>query len=302
MRIKHLNCISACPLGGFLMDGFSSHALRGKLTSHCLLLETEQNGLMLVDTGYGLNDVRHPHDRLSAFFLAMNKPELNEAQTAIRQIQALGYDPEDVRHIVLTHLDFDHAGGLDDFPWAKVHLLAKEERAATAQKTMLDRMRYRPQQWGTRSNWRMYLSTEGGERWFGFEAVRTLESVLGSDVLLVPLIGHTLGHAGVAVKQDDGNWLLLAGDAYFFHAEMDAENPYCTPGLRMYQTLMEKDRKARLENQQRLRELKAAYPGAVTLCCSHDVREFEALSGQPLRLVEKGVGNVPRPSHPAPQY
>jgi glyoxylase-like metal-dependent hydrolase (beta-lactamase superfamily II) len=36
------------------------------------------------------------------------------------QVQRLGFDPRDVRHIVLTHLDFDHAGGLDDFPHATV--------------------------------------------------------------------------------------------------------------------------------------------------------------------------------------
>ncbi|WP_373317754.1 MBL fold metallo-hydrolase [Planotetraspora silvatica] len=28
----------------------------------------------------------------------------------------MGYDPADVRHIVVTHLDVDHCGGLPDFP------------------------------------------------------------------------------------------------------------------------------------------------------------------------------------------
>ena len=44
----------------------------------------------------------------------------------MRQIQRLGFDPRDVRDIVLTHLDFDHAGGLCDFPEARVHLLGAE--------------------------------------------------------------------------------------------------------------------------------------------------------------------------------
>ena len=35
--------------------------------------------------------------------------------------------------------------------------------------------------------------------------------------------------------------------------EMDVEKPWCTPGLRLYQTMLEKDRRARLRNQQRLR-------------------------------------------------
>jgi glyoxylase-like metal-dependent hydrolase (beta-lactamase superfamily II) len=275
MRVHHLNCVSACPVGGLLMDGLSKDTLRGRLTSHCMLLETDQ-GLVLVDTGYGLRDVHDPHGRLAEFFLAMNKPELREEMTAIRQIERLGFDPRDVRHIVLSHLDFDHAGGLDDFPQATVHMLTDEEQAARARKTALDRMRYRPQQWGTRERWTTYTAGDG-EPWYGFDCVREL-SGLGPDVLLVPLIGHTLGHAGVAVRSDRG-WLFYAADAYFYYAEMD-QRPYCTPGLRFYQTLMEKDRKQRLLNQDRLRALRHEHAGEITLFCAHDVREFERLSGR----------------------
>jgi len=42
-------------------------------------------------------------------------------------------DASDVRHIVLTHLGFDHAGGLDDFPAATVHLLRQESDHAAPQ-------------------------------------------------------------------------------------------------------------------------------------------------------------------------
>lgn len=276
MRVHHLNCVSACPLGGALMDGVSLGALRGRLTSHCLLVEA-RDALVLVDTGYGLRDVHDPRGRLAAFFLALNKPELREEMTAVRQIEALGFDPRDVRHIVLSHLDFDHAGGLDDFPHAAVHMLADEEAAAHARATPLDRMRYRPQQWGTRDNWRTYPLSRG-EPWMGFDCVRDLEG-LPDDVLLVPLIGHTLGHAGIAVQGDDG-WLLYAADAYFYHAEMDARSPSCTPGLRFYQTMMEKDRAQRLQNQERLRAL-GTRAGEVRVFCAHDRVEFERLSGRP---------------------
>jgi glyoxylase-like metal-dependent hydrolase (beta-lactamase superfamily II) len=275
MRIHHLNCISTCPLGGALMDGFS-HGVRGALSCHCLLVE-RGDGLVLVDTGFGTRDVHHPRKRLSKFFLALVKPEFREEMTALRQIERLGFDAGDVRDIVLTHLDFDHAGGLDDFPNARVHLLASERDSAFAQKTLLDRMRYRPAQWSTRANWIPYRAGEG-EPWFGFDAVRSLEG-LGDDVLLVPLIGHTLGHAGVAVRHGE-RWLLQAGDAYFFHGEMDLAWRRCTPGLRFYQWIMEKDRKARLWNQERLRALKREHGRDVRLFAAHDVREFEALTGR----------------------
>jgi glyoxylase-like metal-dependent hydrolase (beta-lactamase superfamily II) len=274
MRIHHLNCISACPLGGALMDGFSHNELHGRLTTHCLLIEAAV-GLVLVDTGYGMRDVADPKGRLSKFFLTMNDPELRDELTAYRQIQRLGFDPADVRHIVLSHLDFDHAGGLDDFPAAEVHMLAAERESAVAQRTLLDRMRYRPQQWHTQNMWRVYPGT--GERWFDFGAVRELPG-MSAEILMIPLVGHTLGHAGVAVRYDSG-WLLYAADAYFYHAEMDLEHPRCTPGLRFYQTLMEKDRGQRLHNQARLRELKRRQ-GDVIVFCAHDVHEFEALSGR----------------------
>jgi len=220
--------------------------------------------------------VAEPRARLSKLFLTLVKPELREEMTAIRQIQALGLDPRDVQHIVLSHLDFDHAGGLDDFPQARVHLLAAEVESATAQRTLLDRMRYRPEQWGNRELWRAYSGGQG-DAWKGFSNVRSLDG-LPPEILMVPLIGHTLGHAGVAVSTGSG-WLLYAADAYFYHGEMQIE-PHCTPGLRLYQTLMEKDRKQRLANQVRLRELVQSDSG-VKVFCGHDVTEFERLSGRP---------------------
>lgn len=275
MRVIHLNCVSGCPLGGLLMDGTSVESLRGRLTSHCLLLELNDT-LVLIDTGYGLRDVAAPRARLSAFFLTLLRPELREEMTAVRQIERLGYAARDVGHVVLSHLDFDHAGGLDDFPGATVHLLASEVATAGAQRTLLDRMRYRPQQWSSRARWHTY-SPKSGEEWMGFSHAQRLNG-LPPELLLVPLIGHTLGHAGIAVRVPNG-WLFYTADAYFYHAELDPEQPRCTPGLRLYQRMMEQDRGQRLLNQERLRALKREHGGQVEIFCAHDVREFERLSG-----------------------
>ncbi|HEY8617033.1 MBL fold metallo-hydrolase [Phenylobacterium sp.] len=277
MRIHHINCGTDCPFGGGLFDGRSAGPL-GHLVCHCLLIETNE-GLVLVDTGYGLKDVRDPFPRLSRPFAAMLNIRLREQETAIRQVEALGYSPADVRHIVLTHLDFDHAGGLEDFPNATIHVMAAELEAFHQRTGFVPRNRYRPMQLDEVRNWRRYAPD--GEGWFGFQAVRQLEG-LPPEILMVPLKGHTWGHAGIAVDTGDG-WLLHAGDAYFYRDEVRRPDRKCTPGLRLYQNMMEVDRRSRLENQARLRELSLDQGAGVKMICAHDVVEYEAArAGRPL--------------------
>lgn len=47
---------------------------RGCLCCYCLLVET-RDGLVLIDTGYGLADVRLPARRLSSLFLWLMAPD-----------------------------------------------------------------------------------------------------------------------------------------------------------------------------------------------------------------------------------
>jgi glyoxylase-like metal-dependent hydrolase (beta-lactamase superfamily II) len=279
MRVHHLNCGTDCPFGGALFDGRSKGPL-GHLVCHCLLIETDASGLVLVDTGYGLRDVAKPFPRISRPFAAMLNIRLREEETAVRQIERLGYSARDVRHIVITHLDFDHAGGLEDFPEASVHLTRTEmETFHSKREGFVMRERYRPMQVDEVRHWKTY--DPQGEPWFGFDAVRQLEG-LPPEILLVPLKGHTYGHAGVAIGADTG-WMLHAGDAYFFRDEVRRPERKCTPGLRFYQNLMEVDREARLANQRRLRELSLDEAAGVKLICAHDVVEYEACAaGSPL--------------------
>jgi glyoxylase-like metal-dependent hydrolase (beta-lactamase superfamily II) len=288
------------------MDGREGAHGRAELVCHCLLVEAADR-LVLVDTGFGLQDVSRPRERLSPLFLhVLCRPRLREADTAVRQIEAMGFSPNDVRDIVLTHLDFDHAGGLDDFPQARVHLLGAERQVATAQRGWLARQRFRPEQWTSLPRWISHRTMDS--RWFGFEAVTELDD-LPPEILLIPLPGHTMGHAGVAVRDGEG-WLLHAGDAYFHRGEMDPHRYHCTPGLRAYQRLMETDRELRLENQLRLRELVHAHGRDVRVFCAHDAVEFERLAARAAEQprVEEREGEAPKvgietrvpPGHPRP--
>lgn len=270
LKIHHLNCGSLCPHGRRLINGDGGWLDTAQLCCHCLLIES-RDGLVLVDTGLGTADVQAPTRRLGAGFIALARPRLRMEETALYQLRALGYSPRDLRHIVVTHLDLDHAGGLADFPEAQVHVFAAEHRAATERATRYERIRYRPVQFHHGVQWAVH--GEDGEHWFGFRGLRALPGS-GDDVLLVPLPGHTRGHCGVAVNTGRG-WLLHAGDAYFFRDEMNWRQPSCTPALRLHQQLVQFDGEQRLANQERLRSLLRAHERRVRVVCAHDAVELE---------------------------
>lgn len=267
MRIHHLNCGSMCPYGGRFVSG-ESGAGSACIVCHCLLIEADQS-LVLVDTGMGLDDTRHPYRRLGAPFTAGFRVKADGTETAIEQIRGLGHDPTDVRHLALTHLDLDHAGGLPDFPGAEVHVFAREQEAAL-HPSLRERVRYPRCHFEHGPRWHTHES--GGDSWFGFESIRVLPGV-DPEILLIPLPGHSRGHCAIAVRDADG-WLLHCGDAYFHRNEM-ASPPSCPPGLNLFQKAMATDRAARTANQERLRELTRDHGGEVRIFCAHDPVELE---------------------------
>ena len=268
MRIHHLDCGTMCPVAGRLLGAAGPDLFtRGHLVCHCLLLETARDGLVLVETGFGTADCTDP-TRLPSAFRALASPRLALADTALHRVRALGFTAADVRHVVVTHLDLDHAGGLSDFPHATVHLHRRELDAATKPATWAERNRYLPHQWAHRPRWSAY--TEDGDTWLGLPAVRRLTG-LDADIALLPLHGHTRGHSAVVVRDRSG-WLLHAGDAYFHHREL--VEPVDAPiGVRAFQTVAQVDAVGRLASQAALRRLHREHP-EVAITSAHDPAEL----------------------------
>jgi len=268
MRIHHISCGSLCPHGGHLIGGEGGPLTRAEVICHCLLIESS-DGLILVDTGFGSGDARNPA-QLGQPFRALLSPRPRYEETALAQVEALGFTAADVRHIAATHLDPDHAGGLPDFPAAQVHVFAPE-LAAALHPRLDERARYRRAHLAHGPRWAEHRSEAGGDRWFGFESVRILPG-LDVELALIPLIGHSRGHTGVAVNSGDG-WLLHCGDAYFNRGQV-ATPPTCPPMLKVFQRVLAADNGARVANAERLRELAASHGDEVTLFCAHDPHEL----------------------------
>jgi glyoxylase-like metal-dependent hydrolase (beta-lactamase superfamily II) len=243
-----------------------------RLVSHCLLIETNAHGLVLVDTGIGVEDVRHTRRLGLLFGPAMSIDSKKTKMPALPQIEALGFRREDVRHIVLTHIDFDHAGGLADFPQAKVHVHAKEKEAALARSTFTARTRYRLPQLAHGPAWETY--DELGEPWKGMPAVRRLEG-LPPEILALPMHGHSRGHAAIAVDTGRG-WLVHAGDAYFHRSVTERGDASGTPwALRWIERMIAVDYKSVRANHRLLANL--AKLDDVTVFSAHDPVEYERL-------------------------
>ena len=267
--VHHINCATMCPIAGRLLGQRSGFG-RGLMVAHCLVVETERDGLVLVDTGFGTRDVEGKTG-LPRAFKNLCGPKLAADECAVNQVVALGYRPSDVRHVVVTHLDLDHAGGISDFPAAKIHLHAREHAAAMQRASLRERERYKTAHWSHGPSWEVY--SEDGDTWRGLPSINRLRGV-DADIGLLPMHGHTRGHSAIIVHGKD-RWFVHAGDAYFHH---NAVNGGSVPfGFAAFERLVQIDGSQRRASVAALRQLRSSYPD-VDMFCAHDADEYHALA------------------------
>lgn len=244
-----------------------------EVVCHVLLCETS-DGLVLVDSGLGRRDFADPGRMGIARFLM--RPDRNDAKTAIGQVEDAGFTAADVQHIVLTHMDFDHVGGIADFPDAMVHTTAEEHDWAVSNPDFASRRRYSPKQWSHGP--RMQTHAGPGEPWqYDLHGMEVLPGIT-----YVPMPGHTKGHAAVAVESDDRGLLFHAGDAVFDASCYTPTSPSGTTltkvaMFRRFEKVMATDRKRIAGNHATLRRLNEE--DGVTVFNAHDKRILDGLAG-----------------------
>jgi glyoxylase-like metal-dependent hydrolase (beta-lactamase superfamily II) len=237
------------------------------LVCHVLLVETD-NGLVLVDTGYGLLDCAAPGTRLGPL-RHLFRPVLLREETASHQVQALGFRREDVRHIIVTHLDLDHIGGLADFPHAQIHLTAAEAAGAIHSPSWREKIRFRATQWAHGPL--LTEHTPDGERWRGFAVAKELTEI-ATGIVLISLPGHTRGHACVAV--DAGHrWVLHGGDSFYHPGILDGHSREPRV-LTVQENVVAFDRRQMKDNHDRLAELSRRAEPNLLIVNSHDPSLF----------------------------
>lgn len=262
-KIHHLHCGTMCPNCAPL---FGQKGLKAELICHCLLVETDK-GLVLIDTGFGTQDYLHTKERLGNVINLVGTIKNDLRLTAIAQIQQLGFKPSDVKHILVSHLDFDHAGGISDFPQATIHILASEYNA-TQNLSYKNKIRYKTSHFKDHRYWN-FLEPLDGETWFNMNRVQGFK-IFNDEILMIPLLGHTEGHCGIAIKQDL-NWLLFCGDAYYSHLQLDPKNKL--PALEITEYLFATNNIQRIESLKKIQTLAQIQP-KIEIICAHDPLEL----------------------------
>jgi glyoxylase-like metal-dependent hydrolase (beta-lactamase superfamily II) len=132
-------------------------------------------------------------------------------------LEMLGIDANTVTDVIISHMHYDHAGTLDDFPAATFHLQEKEMQYATGR-----HMCHAPMAHAYTANHvtsLVHKVFEGRVAYYD----GSCEIAPGISVHLIG--GHTMGVQCVRVKTARGD-VVVASDAAHFYENMEATSPF----------------------------------------------------------------------------
>ena len=184
-----------------------------KVPVNCFLLE-HHDGLVLFDTGLDpaiAYDPDYISSAIGRFLLhRIFRLHINEDETLDRKLDAIGFSATDIDKAVISHLHFDHVGGIAKIPRAELIVSKTEWELLSAPHPERDWMLREHIQLPA-SNWRPVafappnddiLAPFGG-----------CYDVMGDgSMILLPTPGHTPGSMSMLVRTQGMPPLLLAGD------------------------------------------------------------------------------------------
>jgi N-acyl homoserine lactone hydrolase len=156
-------------------------------------------GKVLFDTGAHPKWKSKAHEEASGIAVVVG-----ENDDVASRLSTLGVDPEDIDRVVVSHLHFDHAGGLQFFPHATVYVQETELRfaywPAVYQRDLYDRDDF--------DHDLKWFELHGDYDVFGDGSVR---------IIATP--GHTPGHQSLCVELPSG-LIVFAADASYLETKM----------------------------------------------------------------------------------
>lgn len=176
-------------------------------TIHMVLLKDDEYGWILVDTGLNPIGVTEPEKAWGARAKVV-KPIIAENNDIRFHLKQLGLTTGDIKHVINTHLHWDHTGGNRYFQHATFYVQKSEYRFAFYPDKFLQ---------GSYMNDHFdcgvkYELLEGDVELF-------------PGIFLIQTPGHTPGSQSVMVKTKSGKHIIIAGDALYTQENLDEVIP-----------------------------------------------------------------------------
>jgi glyoxylase-like metal-dependent hydrolase (beta-lactamase superfamily II) len=198
LRVRSLECGFVSAELGTMLEGQVGHI---RMPVAAFIVE-HPDGTLVFDTGMH-PELEHTKDRMKATG-SLFEVEQAPGFTLAGQLEAVGVAVDDVDVVVLSHLHFDHAGGLGQLPAARL-LVQRYEWAAGFQDDLVDFGVFNPGDFDLGHD---RVELDGEHDVFGDGTVR-----------IVPTPGHTAGHQSLLLEGET----LLVGDACYCQLALDLD-------------------------------------------------------------------------------
>lgn len=211
-------------------------------------------GRALFDSGLNLQTQTDPEGYIGPEGRKYARFEFHPGEEVSARLRAMAIAPEEVTHLVNSHLHYDHSGGNAQIPNADVLIQRPEWEHAMALPD--DDPGYRKRDFDT------------GQR---VRRISGEHDVFGDGtVTCFPTYGHTPGHQSLRVRTPTGEF-ILCGDACYLRLSLEELH---LPGVIA-------DKEATLNVLRRFREMQA---GGARILFGHDPEFWKTVPQGPERL------------------
>jgi N-acyl homoserine lactone hydrolase len=227
-------------------------------------------GLILIDTALHASVADDPRHNFGKMLTRIAQPELDAGMDIPAQLRRKGIDPREIDVVVMTHLHFDHASALSEFPGSAVVFSLAEWVDATEVKRPLFRgYRHAQIDFGFEYFAIDFEDTSGQAQIDSYGTFgRTFDLFGDGSVRLVYTPGHTAGHCSVILRLPRRDF-VVGGDVVYTFEQLEGGTPPPDP-------FDEHNWRRSLKELQLFRK---QYPYAI-VTPGHDTAFYEKLEGR----------------------